>query len=1228
MKATRKIFVILWAVIALNVNKTQAQVDLKTSYIFAGDSIAGFDEPSASANATAAKLYGLEYKLFMYDQKRTYIKKKFNLKTENTNSNFRYIQAALLKSMLVAGGGCNNEDFELATSQINAPNPVQGWVMQSGVTGAFLSCLPPTFSANNNYTVFSAPTVDPKIPGQISSYFNSASNTTPSGNCFLKLNDATAGAKAAKASKTFIVTPNNALFQYAYLPVIQDGSHSCCDQPGFNIQITVTNTVTNASTVLACPNISVAVPGASCSFTIPPGGPVFQTAIGGGSWVYSNWTASAIDLTPYMNNQIQIDVTVVDCTAGGHGAYVYFDSKCSPMTIIGNNNPFPAGTPSITLPTCGATGATIIAPPGLGPYSWSGTGINPPYTIPSVTNNTLFTTFSGTISLTMNPPGSCAPIIRIITVTITPSPQVFASVQQAPCGGTIAIASCTTAGSASVASTISWSPNPLSITSTSTQASYPISTGPVTVTASDPLGCTASATVNINGAAPAPTFTITNVTGSNSITCAHPNINYIATSNYTFGALTYTWVSLSSTASGTNVTFSNNTQYTVTGTDAATGCSSFSVFAIGINTTVPTLTVTPGSQNIACPIGSPATFTAVTTSTAVNSTQCWTSPFSTGPACVNGTISVFPAPIGVSTVCITDNINGCSFCKTVTVTSTSGFPTYSVTCPQQFTIGCGSTSLTSISISNVNTYTSSSSPPTGGPVSYTLLPPSFSGSYTLDPLTGPSVYTVNTPGQYTVVVHDNTNGCETAVPVSIFTNTFAPQISAAANQQTLTCKVPSTLLQGTSTTSNVSYSWAFPGPPAGQLPNDTLTVFTTTNTTNTVVATYTLSITDNINKCKSSQTLTIYQNISRPTASITGGNSITCNTPTVSLTNASYTNAVSAAFPHSLGVTGLLWSGPSPQPTLANSSNYIAFTPATASNAYTLVVMDQNNGCTAVATKTIADNRIYPIVNTPNAPAPFVLDCAAINATIYPIITGTTTGFTYAWGTIPTVSFGCLSCSVTTVDAPGEYNIFVTNPANGCISQGQVTVINGGLNGDFNPSVTSGYAPLTVSFQNLSSSSSSTTPTASIVSAWSFGNGNTQITPLVSTSPSATYVNPGTYSVTMFVSKGSCRDTVVKIITVDIPSKMEVPNVFTPNNDNNNDIFFLHVANITELNTVIFDRWGNKVFETNSNTGNIAWDGKNMWGKEAAAGTYFYIIKGTGKDGTAYDKKGNVSLYR
>ncbi len=815
----------------------------------------------------------------------------------------------------------------------------------------------------------------------------------------------------------------------------------------------------------------------------------------------------------------------------------------------------------------------------------------------------------------------------VATVTVKPMPAAAPTATQTSCTSTV---NAFNLGLTFVPSlpvpgyTVNWSPIPFSVTNpTQTTGSGGIAPGVYNATISAAGGCSTTTSFSISPS-PAPiSFNLVPNASTYSITCAQPTVQ-IALNPPSY---TYSWtngVSAPQTGSLGIFTAANQGTWTVTGVNPD-GCVATQTFIVTQNITTPSSTVSPSIQNIACLSATAvATFTGTALSPTSNVTHSWYSPSSPGAATNGGSVSIFnPGGPGTYTYCLTDNINGCSVCKTVTVTTTNGYPSFSVTCPQQFTIGCGTTSLTTLSISNVNTYTSSTSPPTGGPVSYTLLAPSFLGTYTLNPLTGPSVYTVNVPGQYTVVVHDNTNGCETKVPVSVISNTFAPTLTATAVQATLTCDVPKTILQGSSGTPNVSYSWAFPGPPGGQLPNDTLTVFTSTNTTNTVVATYTLSVTDNINQCRSTQTLTIYQNTARPTAVITGSNSLTCNNPTISLTNNSTSNVPAVFFP-TQPVTGYIWSGPSPQPTQQLTSNYVAFTPAGVGNSYTLVVKDLNNGCTAVTTKTIADNRIYPIVNTP-PPPPFVLDCAAPNATIHPAMTGTTTGFTYSWVAVPTVSFGTLTASLTTVNKPGTYKIIVTDPSNGCVSYGVVEVINGGIDGDFNPSTTTGYAPLTVSFTNLSSSSLGT---ASITSAWGFGNGSSLITNSTSISPSTVYNNPGTYTVTLFVSKGSCVDTVKKVITVEIPSKLEVPNVFTPNGDGSNDVFFLKVANVTDISALIFDRWGNKVFETNSSTGNIEWDGKNMSGKESAPGTYFYIIKATGKDGTTYDKKGNLSLYR
>ena len=95
-----------------------------------------------------------------------------------------------------------------------------------------------------------------------------------------------------------------------------------------------------------------------------------------------------------------------------------------------------------------------------------------------------------------------------------------------------------------------------------------------------------------------------------------------------------------------------------------------------------------------------------------------------------------------------------------------------------------------------------------------------------------------------------------------------------------------------------------------------------------------------------------------------------------------------------------------------------------------------------------------------------------------------------------------------------------------------------------------------------------------------------------------------------------------------MPSKAIIPNIFTPNNDKVNDVFRLEATNLSQVSMVIIDRWGHVVYDVNSTTGNVEWDGKNQRGAECAEGIYFYTIKATGTDGVKYDNKGTITLAR
>lgn len=86
-----------------------------------------------------------------------------------------------------------------------------------------------------------------------------------------------------------------------------------------------------------------------------------------------------------------------------------------------------------------------------------------------------------------------------------------------------------------------------------------------------------------------------------------------------------------------------------------------------------------------------------------------------------------------------------------------------------------------------------------------------------------------------------------------------------------------------------------------------------------------------------------------------------------------------------------------------------------------------------------------------------------------------------------------------------------------------------------------------------------------------------------------------------------------------------VPNAFTPNGDGENDVVLVRGGNITELKFAIYDRWGEKVFETNDQL--RGWDG-NYKGNLAEPAVYVYYLQAKCGDGQDYFKKGNITLVR
>lgn len=73
-------------------------------------------------------------------------------------------------------------------------------------------------------------------------------------------------------------------------------------------------------------------------------------------------------------------------------------------------------------------------------------------------------------------------------------------------------------------------------------------------------------------------------------------------------------------------------------------------------------------------------------------------------------------------------------------------------------------------------------------------------------------------------------------------------------------------------------------------------------------------------------------------------------------------------------------------------------------------------------------------------------------------------------------------------------------------------------------------------------------------------------------------------------------------------------------------MFMVGGENLEEVEGVIYNRWGQKLYEWNSVTG--GWDGRTLSGEVVPDGTYFFIINAKGTDGKEYFEKGTVTLIR
>lgn len=131
---------------------------------------------------------------------------------------------------------------------------------------------------------------------------------------------------------------------------------------------------------------------------------------------------------------------------------------------------------------------------------------------------------------------------------------------------------------------------------------------------------------------------------------------------------------------------------------------------------------------------------------------------------------------------------------------------------------------------------------------------------------------------------------------------------------------------------------------------------------------------------------------------------------------------------------------------------------------------------------------------------------------------------------------------------------------------------------------------------------------------------------------SYTFTESGQFSVELMVTFTLQGDTIEYVMdepfSVSISeSRLELPNVFTPNGDGINDVYRVKEGykSIISFEATVFSRWGRKIYTWTDLEG--GWDGRSG-GSECPAGAYYLVVKAQGADGRRYNIKKTINILR
>lgn len=280
---------------------------------------------------------------------------------------------------------------------------------------------------------------------------------------------------------------------------------------------------------------------------------------------------------------------------------------------------------------------------------------------------------------------------------------------------------------------------------------------------------------------------------------------------------------------------------------------------------------------------------------------------------------------------------------------------------------------------------------------------------------------------------------------------------------------------------------------------------------------------------------------------------------------------------------------------------------------YTLVVIDTNN-CTDTISNINVGAVSGPVLDSSNVMVS-PESCGNFDGSITGITTsGGTPPYSYLW-----------SNGETTQDlhhgTMNQYSVQVTDSVGCTATLGNWQIGSYGYpNANFSYSGTFTIGD-TINFTDLSTSSD-----ANIASYfWNFGNGDVDTIE----NPYIIFSREGTFVVCLTIeNKLGCSDTYCQELVIQEGANGEnigIPTAFSPNGDGSNDVLRVRGSGIKTLKLQVYNRWGEKVFEGSSL--NDYWDGTYK-GQPENPGVFTYILEYEFNSGTSDRINGNITLVK